>query len=105
MTHRLASLESAGLITRVPDPDDGRSTLVELTASGLALVDEVAPAHLGNERRLLAALSADEQQQLIDLLRKLLRSFEAGTRLPPPSGRGGRRRVAPDCGRRRRQRG
>jgi DNA-binding MarR family transcriptional regulator len=92
MTHRLASLEAAGLIERVPDPDDGRSVLVELTPAGLALVDDVAPAHLANERRLLAALSADDQRQLIGLLRKLLRSFEAGMQLPPPSGRGGRRK-------------
>jgi DNA-binding MarR family transcriptional regulator len=91
MTNRLSQLESAGLVRRLPDPTDGRGLLVELTAEGLALVDRVAPEHLANERRVLAALSAADQQQLVRLLRKLLRSFELGQRVPPPSGRGGRR--------------
>src|SRR5262245_55590360 len=57
MTHRLGKLEADGLIRRLPDPEDGRSVLVELTPEGRRLVDEVGPAHLENERRLLAALS------------------------------------------------
>src|SRR5439155_25154879 len=34
MTHRLRGLERAGLIERVPNPDDGRGMLVELTRKG-----------------------------------------------------------------------
>ena len=48
-----------------------------LKASGL--VDEVAPAHLSNERSLLAALSAKEQTQLAGLLRKMLGRVRART--------------------------
>src|SRR5205085_4120475 len=84
MTHRLAGLERVALIERVPDPADGRSTLVGLTAEGLALVDRVAPEHMDNERRMLAALSEDEQEQLAGLLRKLLRALEAERELPAP---------------------
>ncbi len=91
MTHRLSGLERAGLIRRVRDPDDGRGLLVELTSDGLAVVDQVAPAHLANERSLLAPLAESEQAILVDLLRKLLRAFER-QRPAPPSGRGGRRR-------------
>ena len=90
ITHRLASLEHAGLVRRVPDPDDGRGLLVELTRKGRALVDRVAPLHLENERRLLAPLSTDEQQRLAGLLRKLLLAFEREQPTPPSSGRGGR---------------
>src|ERR671923_2393976 len=43
MTHRLGSLERAGLVKRVADPGDGRSSLVQLTGRGAALVDRVAP--------------------------------------------------------------
>jgi len=93
MTHRLASLERAGLVRRVPDPQDGRGLLVELTRKGRALVDRVAPLHLANERRLLAPLSGREQETLAGLLRKLLRSFEGEMPTPPPSGRGGRRKA------------
>jgi DNA-binding MarR family transcriptional regulator len=91
MTHRLAELERARLITRVPDPADGRGLLVELTPKGLELVDRVAPAHLERERELLAPLTADEQATLAALLRKRLRAFEQ-TQPAPPSGRGGRRK-------------
>ena len=88
MTHRLKGLERAGLVRRVPDPQDARSVLVELTARGRRLVDEVADVHLANEDRLLTALSGPEREQLADLLRKLLVAFERAT---PPSSRPARR--------------
>jgi DNA-binding MarR family transcriptional regulator len=78
MTHRLGKLEADGLIRRVPDAEDGRSVLVELTARGRRLVDAIAPAHLENERRLLEPLSQAERIALADLLRKLLLAFEQG---------------------------
>lgn len=90
MTHRVAALERAGLVKRLPDPDDGRGLLVQLTADGLRLVDRVAPEHLANERRLLAALSTDEQRSLAGSLRKLLAAFEREHPAPPHGGRGGR---------------
>jgi DNA-binding MarR family transcriptional regulator len=83
MTNRLHRLEATGLIRRVPDPGDGRGLLVELTDEGRALVDEVAPVHVDNERAMLAALTPAEQQRLVGLLRKLLLSFE--TNQDPPA--------------------
>jgi DNA-binding MarR family transcriptional regulator len=94
MTHRLTELEQAGLVKRVPDPEDGRGMLVELTRKGLGLVDRAAPAHLATERALLAALNDDEQAALAALLSKLLRDFEQRQPIPPPSGRGGRRKAS-----------
>ena len=70
-TKRLDKLESAGLISRAPDPGDRRGTLITLTDDGRRLIDALTPAHLDNERRILAALSEDEQRRLADLLRKL----------------------------------
>jgi DNA-binding MarR family transcriptional regulator len=70
-TKRLDRLEQAGLITRAPDPDDRRGTLITLTAAGIALIDSVTEAHLANERRLLEALTDAERSRLADLLRKL----------------------------------
>ena len=83
MTHRLAQLESAGLIRRVADPEDGRGLLVELTRRGRALVDAVGPRHMENERRLLGALTAEEQERLADLLATLLSALEGGRGYPP----------------------
>jgi DNA-binding MarR family transcriptional regulator len=92
MTHRVYGLERSGLVKRVPDPKDARGMLVELTRKGIALVDEIAPLHLDNERKLLSPLSDEDQRMLADLLRKLLLSYEQEQPTPPPSGRGGRRK-------------
>jgi DNA-binding MarR family transcriptional regulator len=70
-TKRLDRLEQAGLVERAPDPQDRRGVLIRLTASGREVIDATTVAHLENERRLLAALSAAEREQLAGLLRKL----------------------------------
>jgi DNA-binding MarR family transcriptional regulator len=70
-TKRLDKLESAGLIARTADPGDRRGTLISLTAAGRRLIDELTPAHLDNERRILGVLSVADQRRLADLLRKL----------------------------------
>jgi len=74
MTNRLDRLEAMGLIRRLPDPNDRRGRLVELTAKGRRLVDAALVDHLANEERLLAALGPSERRRLAELLRKLLRS-------------------------------
>jgi DNA-binding MarR family transcriptional regulator len=70
-TKRLDRLEQAGLITRGPDPEDRRGTLITLTAAGHTLIDDTTEAHLENERRLLGSLTDAEQRRLAKLLRKL----------------------------------
>ncbi len=74
MTKRLDRLERAGLIERLPDPDDRRGRLVGLTDRGRTVVDAALLDHLENEQRLLGDLSATEREQLAGLLRKLLLS-------------------------------
>lgn len=76
MTHRLDRLEEAGLIRRLPDPDDRRGVRVELTTKGRGLVDRAVSAHVANEQRVLASLTESERRALEDLLRKLLLSLE-----------------------------
>jgi len=74
MTNRIDRVEAAGLVRRLPDPDDRRGTLVALTDRGRHVVDEAVVAHLENEEQLLSALSVGERRKLADLLRKLLLS-------------------------------
>ena len=83
VTNRIDRVEAAGLVKRLPDPDDRRGTLVALTVKGRTVVDEAVRAHLANEERLLGALSSADRAQLTRLLRKLLLS-EAFTALDPP---------------------
>jgi len=80
---RMDRLVAEGLVDRRPDPDSRRTTLITLTPRGRELFERVVPAHLANERRLLAALRDDEQAALAALLRKLVVEFE-GSR--PPAG-------------------
>jgi DNA-binding MarR family transcriptional regulator len=76
---RIDRLVDDGLAERRPDPTSKRNVLIELTDRGRALFDRIAPVHLANEDRLLAALAADERDLLGDLLRKLLVEFEGST--------------------------
>jgi len=85
MTNRLGTLERAGLVDRVRDQTDGRGRLVRLTARGKQLVDEIAPAYLQHERRLLAALDSKRQAELASALRTLLRHFEGDQPRPADS--------------------
>ncbi|GGO84606.1 MarR family transcriptional regulator [Marinobacterium nitratireducens] len=76
MTNRLDRLEKAGLISRAPNPEDRRGTLVSLTDEGRALTDRVVPLHVENEARVLSPLSRKEQENLSALLGKLLEGLD-----------------------------
>ena len=64
-----AVITERGLVVRDADADDRRKVLVRLTAAGLALVDEVAAAHMEVEREILGDLSPTQRADLADLLR------------------------------------
>jgi DNA-binding MarR family transcriptional regulator len=76
MTNRIDRLEEKGLVRRVPDPEDRRGILVELTEQGRELIDTALTAHVANEERILKAISKEEQHILATLLSKLLSSLE-----------------------------
>jgi DNA-binding MarR family transcriptional regulator len=76
MTSRLDRLEEAGLVRRMPDADDRRSVVVELTAKGVEAWDTAANVQGRREAFIASTLTKDEQRQLNVLLRKLLLGFE-----------------------------
>jgi DNA-binding MarR family transcriptional regulator len=78
MTNRVDRLEAAGLVERRPDPGDRRGVLVALTPDGKRVVDAAVADHVDNERRLLEPLTAEDQQTLNALLRKLLLGLRSG---------------------------
>lgn len=61
-------LEERGLIARVPNPEDGRSHLLELTGEGRAIHAEVMPLARATERELLAELAPEDEAALRRLL-------------------------------------
>jgi DNA-binding MarR family transcriptional regulator len=76
MTNRIDHLEEMGLVRRIPDPEDRRGILVELSEQGRELIDTALTAHVANEERILKALSKEEQRTLAALLAQLLSSLE-----------------------------
>ncbi|MGH8808769.1 MAG: MarR family winged helix-turn-helix transcriptional regulator, partial [Noviherbaspirillum sp.] len=77
MTHRLQRLEISGLVQRVPNRDDARSVLVQLTPDGLALIDRAVEAHVENERRILAPIKPSDRAALDARLARLLAVLES----------------------------
>lgn len=78
-TKRLRSLQSRELIARSANPDDGRGALIELTAEGSVLIDEVFPRLLEVERELLASIPATDADPLVAALRTALAGMEQPT--------------------------
>ncbi|HEX3266617.1 MAG TPA: MarR family transcriptional regulator [Gaiellaceae bacterium] len=76
MTNRLDRMEEAGLIRRLPDPDDRRAVQVELTDAGRRAWDDTISVQAAKEALVAEALNAKEKQQLNDLLRRLMLEFE-----------------------------
>jgi DNA-binding MarR family transcriptional regulator len=77
MTNRIDRLAERGLVERGPAPDDRRGVLVELTALGLARVDDALADLLTVERGLLGELGEPDRVRLAGLLRDLLEPFDA----------------------------
>lgn len=73
MTNRLQRLEEKGLIRRLPNPEDARSQLVQLTPQGKALIEQAVVPHVENEGTVLDQLPPRTRQQLEDGLKTLMR--------------------------------
>lgn len=89
MTNRLDRMEAAGLIRRLPDPNDRRGTLVEPTEAGLAIWDRTVGTQAVREAQIASALDEADRAELHRLLRALMRAFpESGHSAhgDPPEG-------------------
>lgn len=76
MTNRLDRLEAEGLVRRLPDPNDRRSVVVELTDEGLQRWREATGRQARVEADIASTLDDGEKTQLDSLLRRLLIQFE-----------------------------
>jgi MarR family transcriptional regulator, transcriptional regulator for hemolysin len=76
LTRHLDQLEAAGLVRRVPHPDDRRAVRVEPTDAGLALHTRLLEVVIAFNQRLTAGLGRDD----LERLRRTLEALEANVR-------------------------
>ena len=81
LTRHLDQLEAAGLVRRVPHPEDRRAVRVEPTEAGLALHAHMLEVVIAFNRRLTTGLAQDDLARL----RELLETLEANVREPSGS--------------------
>ncbi|PJN23002.1 MarR family winged helix-turn-helix transcriptional regulator [Kitasatospora sp. CB02891] len=68
MTRTVTPLVASGLVTRLPDPEDGRSALVELSAEGVELLAEIRQRRSEVLARRTAELDVRERAVLLEAL-------------------------------------
>ena len=77
MTNRIDRLAEGGLVRRLPDPQDKRGVLVQLSERGKSVADAALADLLEQEHGLLTGLDDAQREQLASLLRMLLTPFDA----------------------------
>lgn len=77
LAHRLAQLESAGLISRSPDPDDGRGALIRITPAGRRVADRAVEILAARKNHAFADLTDRQRESLEQLLDKVIDSLES----------------------------
>jgi len=76
ITYVMDRLAEQGLVERIRSREDRRVVLACLTEEGRELVADVFPDHTAFVKRRMGALSADEQETLRDLLKKLGKALD-----------------------------
>jgi DNA-binding MarR family transcriptional regulator len=79
MTGLAKGLERDGFITRTSDRRDERVTILEITDKGRRTLDEIRKAKDEHIESILADLSGDEKQSLLDMARRIIRKFRQGS--------------------------
>ncbi|MEV1289310.1 MarR family transcriptional regulator [Micromonospora sp. NPDC049679] len=77
VTRQVSAIQRDGLVTREPDPHDGRGALIAPTRAGLHRVDAVRAARTAVYGEILADWSAEDRLALATLMRRLNESLDA----------------------------
>jgi MarR family transcriptional regulator for hemolysin len=65
------ALETRGFVQRQPDPDDRRVWLVDVTASGKEMVEQISERDIVLRKELRNGLSREDRQMLAEVLVRL----------------------------------
>jgi DNA-binding MarR family transcriptional regulator len=71
MTVVIQNLLKEGLIEKYSSPKDQRISIIHITESGKAKIEEIFPQHLQQIDTALSNLTEDEKRQLVTLLKKI----------------------------------
>ncbi|MDP9791775.1 DNA-binding MarR family transcriptional regulator [Catenuloplanes nepalensis] len=77
ITRQVSAMQRAGLVTRSPDPSDGRGTLISPTDHGLHCVTVVRAARRDLYGKILADWNATDRAALATLMHRLNVSLSA----------------------------
>jgi MarR family transcriptional regulator for hemolysin len=88
MAQLLNRMERDGVIRRKPDPADGRSSLISLTARTLKLINPARAIMVEGNRDALAGFSDHEVSQLVALLQRVIANVSDGGDCSPKSRNG-----------------
>jgi DNA-binding MarR family transcriptional regulator len=86
MTQLIQRLERLDLVTRLPDPDDGRAALIGITEHGQEVIDDRKRVRRERLTELLATLTPEEENALWLSARvafPVLRRLAANAECPP----------------------
>lgn len=75
-------LEINGLVVRVADKEDRRSKRVQTSRKGKALLQKLEAIALEVNREIMLGITAEEEQQLIEVLTKMKRNLKAMDAVP-----------------------
>jgi len=78
MTRMLDTLESDGLVERLPDPADRRSKLLRLTPQGERVLEDIFEIADELRDRLLDGVPSEKAEELNDLLGMLIGRLDTG---------------------------
>lgn len=71
ITYNVDKLEKKGLLRRLRFEEDRRVIFAELTEEGEALFNRIFPEHTATIHELMSVLKTEEQQALIEMLKKI----------------------------------
>lgn len=85
LTHAVSRLESAGLVSKTACAEAGRRIAAVLTPAGRAKLEETAPGHVREARRLVVdALTCEQLAALGDAARIITQLADPAVAIPEP---------------------
>jgi DNA-binding MarR family transcriptional regulator len=71
VTQFVDALEQENVLVRIPDPDDRRATLIQITETAIPQIRKAGAAMSEASEKLLTSLSPESRSQLLELLYQL----------------------------------